>query len=271
MSEERIDRAMTSPSYPVRADAPEAPTPPTSGLPPPRGAQTRPWTAGRVVLLVCGCVVLLMSLGIGTGGVALAVTDAVARDHGGYLMSRDVSLATGSYALVSQNLTLSSGEASSQLPRWLLGDAKVEVTSAAADVFVGIAPTDDVAGYLRGVRHATVVDLRTGRGGDVHAVYRTSGAGGPSIPPTDADFWSAQATGSGTVSVVWPVDEGDWTVVMMNADGSSGVSADSAVGATLPWLGRVAVIMLVTAAVGLLASVLMLVASLRTRRTVGVS
>jgi hypothetical protein len=51
----------------------------------------------------------------------------------------------------------------------------------------------------------------------------------------------------------WDATDGHWTVVLMNADGSAGVTAVVSAGATLPVLGWGAVTLLVTA--GLLAIV----------------
>jgi hypothetical protein len=123
-----------------------------------------------------------------------------------------------------------------------------------------------VADYLHGVRHAEVVDLRTTDSGDVQPVYAVSGTHAPAVAPTGTTIWTAQATGSGTVSVAWKPAAGDWTVVLMNADGSSGVAADVSVGATLPWLGWCAGVLLGIAALGMALSVVLLMVALRARR-----
>jgi hypothetical protein len=65
----------------------------------------------------------------------------------------------------------------------------------------------------------------------------TDVAGGPpASPPTEQDFWVAQATGSATQTLQWTPTAGDWTVVVMRADGSAGVTTSLAVAATLPGL-----------------------------------
>jgi hypothetical protein len=65
---------------------------------------------------------------------------------------------------------------------------------------------------------------------------------GSSAPgaPAGERFWAASATGAGTQSLSWPVESGDWAVVVMNADGSAGVRTDVSVGAKVPavlWIG----------------------------------
>ena len=54
----------------------------------------------------------------------------------------------------------------------------------------------------------------------------------------------AQSLGAGTHSVTFPLESGDWTVVVMNADGQAAVSADLAVGATVPGLRWLVAILL---------------------------
>ncbi len=52
----------------------------------------------------------------------------------------------------------------------------------------------------------------------------------PSHPPT-RNIWAASQQGSGTQTMNWEIEDGDWSVVVMNADGSLGVDADISAGA----------------------------------------
>lgn len=104
-----------------------------------------------------------------------------------------------------------------------------------APVFVGIAPAADVANYLAGIQHSVLLDLPTGDGRS-DPVYRQEAGGAPTLAPEDVNIWAAQASGTGRQSLIWPVEAGDWSVVVMNADASSPVSAAVAVGATFPGL-----------------------------------
>ncbi|MBJ7356275.1 DUF4389 domain-containing protein [Nocardioides sp.] len=236
--------------------------------PPPRAAPRRGWTAGRVIALVAGCLLLLLSLGLGAAGGMAAYADQVARDDAGFVMSDEELLTTDTYALVSDQITIHTDSSTADLPESILGDAKIEATSTGGEpLFVGVARTAAVEDYLDGVRQAEVVDLDSTDGGGLDPEYLVTGQDAPNVPPTELDVWSAQATGSGTVSVVWPVEDGDWTVVVMNADGSADVTADVAVGATLDWLGWLAVALLVAAAVGLLLSALTMTLAVRGARS----
>ncbi len=226
---------------------------------------TRPWTAGRVIALVAGCLVLLGSIGVGLAGGGLALADQTLRDDDGFLMSHSVGLSTSTYALVSTNVTLES-DVSSALPRDLLGDVKVSADAGRRPTFVGIARTSDVDAYLADVEHTVVSGSRG------HPVYRDHGSGAPIASPATSDIWVAHSSGTGTQELVWPVTTGDWTLVVMNADGSRRVSADVAAGATVPALDWLVPTLLVAAGLGLVVSIVLLVIALHgPRREAGAS
>ncbi|HSC51218.1 MAG TPA: hypothetical protein VLD16_13220, partial [Gaiellaceae bacterium] len=69
--------------------------------------------------------------------------------------------------------------------------------------------------------------------------------GAPRAPPTAQSFWAASASGVGTQTLSWKVRDGDWSVVLMNADGSRGVAADVDLGAKLSFLLWVAIGLLI--------------------------
>ncbi len=69
------------------------------------------------------------------------------------------------------------------------------------------------------------------------ASYREHGGDGRPAPPADQDFWAASAHGPGTQTVAWDLDDGDWSIVVMNADGSRGIDTNISAGAKIPFLG----------------------------------
>ena len=88
------------------------------------------------------------------------------------------------------------------------------------DLFVGVAPSAEVATYLAGVQHAVGTGLEDG-----DPVYRSADGVAPQTPPTEQDFWVASADGTDP-QLTWPLEDGSWTVVIMNSDGSAAVSAE---------------------------------------------
>jgi hypothetical protein len=222
------------------------------------------WTAGRIVALILGSLLLLASAGIGIGGATLAVANATSRDDAGFLMSGQRTLSTDTYAIASTNLRLADGPAAGIPERWV-GTAKVQVAAGGANpVFLGVAATRDAEAYLRGVAHATVVDIPPR---PAAPVYRTTPGSAPLTTPTDSQIWVAQSLGAGTHSVTFPLESGDWTVVVMNAEGQAAVSADIAVGGTVPGLRWLVGILLSVAGTGLLIGAVLVVAAVQTART----
>jgi Domain of unknown function (DUF4389) len=224
----------------------EAPVPPGH----PAAQPTRKgWTAGRVVSLVAGCVLAVGSVSLGLGGVGLAFTDATMRDDAGFLMSGEESFTSDTYAITSDSVEIHADAPATLMPNAVLGDAKLTATAHDGPVFVGIARTADAVRYLRGVQHDTLVDMKDS------PVYRTTDGTAPRTPPTSADIWVAQSSGAGTQEITWPVQNGDWTVVVMNADSSHGIHVDMAAGAEVPALHWVIGVMLLLAGVGLVAAI----------------
>jgi hypothetical protein len=209
----------------------------TAGAPePPRYGSAERWTAGRVVTVVAGAVLLMAATGPLIGGAGLAWADTTQREDG-YLWSATDDLATSGYALTVDDITLDTAGEDWVLDE-VIGDVRVEVTGAESStaVFVGVARAADVDRYLTGVGHGRVD--RLGPDGGPGAVTEIRG-GAPTSLPRDEDLWVAQVQGPGTQTLQWTPSDGDWTVVVMRADGSAGVDVDARAGVTvpaLPWL-----------------------------------
>ena len=228
------------------------PQPPWAPAPAPR------MSAGRIVALVVGILLLLPGLALLAGGGVLLWADLASRSDG-YVFSETDDFSTEGYALVSERIDLATDA------DWLpvsaaLGTVRADVTStdAGAELFVGIAPAGAAADYLDGVERSVIDDLGSGPVDEVLVP-----GGEPSGPPADQDFWTAQTSGPGTQELNWEPAEGDWLFVVMNADGSAGVSIDARVGATVPALGGLSWALLGIGAFCTLVGVLLLVLAIR--------
>jgi len=198
--------------------------------PPPR----RRWGSGRLIALVVGILLVLPALGLLLGGGVLLWADRSQRDDG-FLMSRTGTVSAPGFALVSDRIDLSTTGNWVPVPG-ALGTTRVQATAGGPDVFLGIGPSDEVAAYLGSVRRSVVDDL----GNDGAVVGREVGGGAPAGPPAAQQFWTEQASGAGRQQLDWDPGQGDWTAVVMNADGSPGVDTDLRVGAELPALTGIA-------------------------------
>lgn len=186
----------------------------------------------RVLPMVFGSLALLLSIAaIAVGGAALWAVGE--RDSDGFLTTDTHRLTSDGHALVSDSFEISDTAG------WL-GDrfATVRVEASAANrVFLGIGAADEVERYLAGVRYSEITDVED----DPFSVdYRQIGGSRDPDEPTEQDFWRVQAFGPGTQTITWPLEDGEWSVVAMNADGSPAVAVDATFGAKVSGLGWVA-------------------------------
>ncbi len=181
----------------------------------------------RIVAIVIGSLLLLPALAMLVGGGVLAAAYAFARDDDGYFDASVDAISSPTAAVTAEDIAFSTDPRS---PDWLLEsmetDIRLRVTSGMdVPVFIGIGPESDVDAYLAGVAHDEV----TGLDGNDAVLSRRDGSSFVEVP-SDQDLWVATATGTGTQQLEWEATEGRWAVVVMNADGSSGVQADIDVG-----------------------------------------
>jgi hypothetical protein len=232
--------------------------------PPPRAPSRGGWTTGRVVALVLGSLLVVGAVGSAGAAVTLVAADQMARDDDGFLTSPRERLTTDGFAITSEDAHLRTDEDLARLPDAVIGDVRVSARGVGdTEVFVGIGPAADVRAYLAGVQHDTLVEVR---GGD--PVYSSTSGGAPATPPTEQSFWVAEASGS-EPALTWALDEGDWSAVVMNADGTPGVAADVSAGAEVPVLATVIAVLFVVAGLLLLLGAVLVAVPVRavTRRS----
>jgi hypothetical protein len=208
----------------------------TTAAPPPQKAG-RGWTGGRVVSLVFGSLLALISLAVlAAGGVATWLT-ASQRDSTGFLTTDTQSFTTNAYALTSEKIDLGTSADWTTVAN-VLGTVRIRATAtqAGTPVFIGIAPQSAVNNYLAGVSHTQVTDWSSG-----HTAYRQQAGGAPHTAPVTAGIWTARAMGFGRQTLTWRPTGGNWAVVVMNPSGRAGISVVADVGATIPDLKWIAV------------------------------
>jgi hypothetical protein len=221
----------------------------------------------RVIALVIAAMLVVPGLPLLAAGIALGIADMRARDTGGYVATTPSQLQSATPAVVTAALAV---VVDANTPQWVLDrlatDIRLTVSGRPEDaVFVGIARTAEVDGYLAGVAHDEVTN---GAGKPAYRrVPATSSATPSPSAPADQTFWAAQAVGRGTVPLDWKVAGGSWTVVVMNADASPGVAAVVTPSVRSEALGPLALTLLSAGLLLTLLAVLTLVLALRGRRT----
>jgi Domain of unknown function (DUF4389) len=237
------------------APAPPQPPPAQAALPPGPPHATG-WTAGRVIAVVVGCVLILMSFGLLAGGAAVLVADQVSRDDG--FVTTDVeTLSSDGYAYVIGDVLVVAPGPDSDVLDDVLGDVRVRVApeDATSPVFVGIARDRDVDAYLAGVARTVPTDESfTGR--DVPG-------SAPTTVPEDTGIWVESSVGTGEQELVVTPRAGRWSLVVMNADASPGVTVTGDVGVTLAWLTGAGIVLLLVGTAVLVGGVALVVVGVR--------
>jgi hypothetical protein len=224
------------------------------------------WTTTKIVSVIAGAVLVLISLGLfGGGGTALW---AQAHKHGGYADLGTAMYSTPGYALASDTVEMhmASGGWNAGSPvindaaSALVGTVRIRVTPLAGGgpVFIGIAPAGAAERYLTGVSYSTITGAA-----DHHGTYTGHAGSAPAVRPAMAGIWTAQAAGLGTQTLTWTAKSGNWMVVVMNADGSRAVSVQVNGAATLPALPWIAIGLLVAGFACLAGGVLLIASPLR--------
>ena len=196
-------------------------------------APTHHAPVGRILMVVAGALIVLVAGTVAVAGGILTWAHATQRDDDGFFSTSAERLDTATPAITSDRLDLGVSPADAS---WFdIGDlatVRLDVEGAGEQpVFVGIGPADDVEGYLSGVAQAQVEDVDVD---PFRVEYRFTAGADQADPPGDQSFWVAEGT-DGT-PLEWELEPGDWVVVLMNADGSAGVSVDASIAAKADWV-----------------------------------
>jgi hypothetical protein len=192
-------------------------------------------TGARIALFVTSAIAGLFAVGFIAAG-AFALWGNTQKDHDGYLSTSSERFEAGTHALQTQSLDVNLDGTGSVVSTGELGKVRLKVApQSGKPVFVGIARSSQVAGYLRGVSHTTLTDVNSS---PFKASYSPHGGKHRPAAPAKQSIWAASAHGKGTQSLNWDIQDGNWSVVVMNADGSRNVQADISAGAKVPWLNE---------------------------------
>jgi hypothetical protein len=211
-------------------------------------------------LVVLGSVLLVIGLVLGTIAAALVVALGPRSE----LDSGPQQLSTPTTALVTSAASADGLEGLGAV----LGSPSVRVSVAGdrtTDVFVGIGPADAVSEYLAGAAVDEATDITI----DPFLLDVARRPGTSSVaPPEDQDFWVASTTAAAGGTLVWPLQQGDYRIVVMNANGASGVGTPFRLQIGLPRLFPVSVgVLLASAAVSAVGGVILAVVLRRSRHS----
>ena len=186
-------------------------------------APVTPQKKSTGLLVGASIVALLGGIFVALGGTGIWA--GTQRDSNGYFSTHSHHYRSNTRAIESDGIRVGSA-----VPTWFAGNVRLDV-SGDKRVFVGIARKATVDAYLAKVAHAEATDLDFD---PFKVTYVTHAGSAHPGRPGDQPFWEAASTGTGSLD--WKLRPGKWSVVVMNTDGSSNVSAAIAVGVKVPAL-----------------------------------
>jgi hypothetical protein len=192
-------------------------------------------SAGRIVLLVFGIIFVVVSFLLVIGGAVALAVDSTFRDNEGFYMLQSIPVQVNSNAVITApaDIYLERGWYMSNDPITIRFEAKNEDSDH--PIFIGLARSSDISGYLSGVSYDEVRGFST-RPYRLELIHHT-GTNSPAFPTTQ-NFWIKSTTGTGTQRLQWDITSGSYSLVIMNPDSTSPIYAEASVGVRVPWQVR---------------------------------
>jgi hypothetical protein len=214
--------------------------------------------AKKVILIILGVLLGLCGIGalcIGAGLLGIGGTS-------GSFKSDYETISTASTGFVSDPTQVENSQDTHVTGTGIT--LRIQGRNATTPLFFGVGPTAQVDAYLAGspYEHVTGIDFSPFK-------ITSTRVDGPTQPaaPVDQTFWVARAAGVNP-SLSWKFTDGDYEVVLMNADGSPGFQAQTRLGVDAPILGTVAIIALVVGVLAVLGGLALLIWGIRSKRRV---
>ncbi len=184
----------------------------------------------KIVAIVIGAFLVLIGLALLAPGGFLLWAYGTQRDSSGYFETSNRVVSTSTYALATPDVNINVG---SDLGNWVPKGATAAIrlraaTTGSMPLFIGIGSSDAVSQYLADVGHEEITNFGWF---SASVNYRRVPGGAPSAPPGQENFWVAKQEGTGVQTLDWQVQDGNWTAVIMNADGAAPVTASVSLGA----------------------------------------
>lgn len=192
-------------------------------------------SGGKIVLVIVSVLILLIGLGLIAGGGALLWSNTFLRDAEGFYTTRTIDIERNSYGVTTYPAHIEFG------PVWFFDWSNlVEVKLTATNnrvkkTFIGIAEERDLLGYFSDVAYDEIRELHVNNPfGRPRISYQEFPGEAPGEPPTEKDFWTASTVGGGTQVLRWGLEEGRYSLALMNHDASRGLDIDGEIGVKVP-------------------------------------
>lgn len=180
-------------------------------------------SAGKIVLLVFGVLVLLGAVGLLFGGGVLVWAYHAPTDSEGFVSTGPVEIERASHAVVTGPVDLD--EDALAVLDWM-GFGAVRLVGSSNDpsrhIFMGIGRESDVEAYLSDADYDEMTQVTHWLSFRRVEYTNHPGNSEPAAPASET-FWTVSEHGAGTQTLEWEPEEGRHSLVLMNADASAGV------------------------------------------------
>ncbi len=215
----------------------------------------------KLISALVGVTMVIGSIGMAAAGTFMVVaTD----DVDGFISMGPVRVQTDSAALLGDDIDVFLDEPVRGGVVLGLDDIKARLavdSRNGKDLFVGIGPSADVNRYLAGTSYSVVEVFND----DVE--FDTFAGSLATDRPSEQDFW---VTSTLDDTLTWNLESGNWSVVLMNEDGSAGIDSAVTVAGKVPFLRPIGAALIVVGLVGVGVGVLLTYFGIRSDREVAV-
>jgi len=220
----------------------------------------------RVVRVILGFLAIVLAAPLLAGGTSLVVA-AEHRAPDGTLGAKLSPVQTSGYAIVVPDI---DELLRTDLPFARAGRTTVRIAASdrLAPAFVGLAPKAAVDGYLAGVAHVEIVGVGVSGSALPVTVSTVDGYGPPPSLPGQQTFWISASPEGLLHWSAGSIRGQHLALVLMGVDASAGVAISGRAAVKPGWLVPTAWAMITLGALGVVASVILLLRPLRRREVV---
>ena len=206
--------------------------------------------AGRVIAILLGGFLIMISIPILFGGGAVMGVSGIFDQGGGYIGVNHIDFETSTQVLIAKSMDIDNFEHDiyDGPPTWLwepqIGDlVKIKIKAESNDdkpVFIGIIREQDGLEYFGDVEYDYITDFQMENPRSrPYITYRRHSGDEVSFEPADLDIWVEEVHGFGEQTMIWEPEAGDYWLVIMNEDASAGVDMETGLSVRVPILGSI--------------------------------
>ena len=222
-------------------------------------------SAGKVVLLVFGIIIVLVAIPLLLGGGTFLWVDIAHRDSEGFVTSNTIQIEKGSHAIATGPIDID--EVALKVLDWLGLATHFKVEGRSNDpskqIFIGMAEESGLEAYLSDVDYDEMSFYDIGWLSFDKVTYTNHPGSSEPADPLSQTFWRVSEHGSGTQTMIWETEVGSHSIVLMNDDGSAGLDLSAVFGVKLSSIVGWIVGLLIGGIVVLLLGAFMIVSAVR--------